>query len=204
MRWLLIVCCCLFVSIAEAQDSLFITAYFHYGSKPRKEYRNTEVKWFGGRLGGHVGLGLSDDSIISFVPRGGFHYVAQKTDCRSAFIVDNKESFYSMFGTAATEVKKMGIRIPISASQKKMFDSLTTAYLAHTPYDYALFGMRCGAAAYDILARIGILKRYSYRATYLQVFYPRRLRKRLIRTARKYNWVIKTEQGTARRKWEKD
>jgi len=188
-----------------AQDStVSITVYFLYGSTPRKEYMTTEINWFGGKLGGHVGIGLTDDSLISFVPRGSLPSFAKKTNRRSAFTIDSKESFYSMFGTPGAEVKKMTIRIPISNEQKRIFDSLTVAYLAHTPYDYALFGMRCGAAGYDILAHMGIVKRYGYRKTYMKIFYPRRLRRRLLKKARKNNWFVKSEQGTARREWEKD
>jgi hypothetical protein len=41
--------------------------HFLYGSKPSREARDIEKKWFGGKLGGHVGIEITPDSILNFV-----------------------------------------------------------------------------------------------------------------------------------------
>jgi len=83
-------------------------------------------------------------------------------------------------------------------------NSNLTAYLKQTPYDYALFGMRCGAATYEILGQLNILPAYSYRKTYKKIFYPKKLRKRLFKKANNNSWTIERRAGSGKRKWEKD
>lgn len=46
-------------------DSIFV--HFVYGSKPLSK---EESKWFGGKLGGHVGLEAGKDSVFHFNPGG--------------------------------------------------------------------------------------------------------------------------------------
>ena len=94
--------------------------------------------------------------------------------------------------------------IPVSQSQLIKLDSICKVYCAHAPYDYALFGMRCGAATYDVLAQIGIVKTYSYKKTFLKIFYPRILREKLLKEAQQNGWEVIRQEGTNRRVWEKD
>jgi len=67
-----------------------------------------------------------------------------------------------------------------------------------------VFGMRCAASTYEILAQIGLLPQYSHFKTYMKIFYPRRLRKRLLAKAEQNNWTITRYEGTPKRKWERD
>jgi len=106
--------------------------------------------------------------------------------------------------TKEDSLKKATIIIPITGKQKHKFDSITTAYLNKVPYCYAVFGMRCASSTYEILAQMGILPQYSHFKTYMKIFYPRRLRKRLLARAEKYNWAVIQKEGTPKRKWEKD
>jgi hypothetical protein len=106
--------------------------------------------------------------------------------------------------TKEDSLKKMTIVVPLSLQQKQKLDSITSAYVKQVPYCYAVFGMRCGSSTYDILAQIGIFPKYPRFKTSMKIFYPRRLRKRLIAKAEKNNWVIIRKQGTPKRKWEKD
>lgn len=64
--------------------------------------------------------------------------------------------------------------------------------------------MRCGSSTYEILAQLGILKSYSHKKTVRKIFYPRKLRKRLFKKAKKNNWTVSREEGIDTRKWEKD
>ncbi len=137
------------------------------------------------------------------MPNGTFHYIAHKTTFHSQFAIHDKESFWEILGGQADSVKKLTVFIPISSIQKIKLDSLVTIYTQRTPYDYAFVGMRCGAAAYDILSKIGILKKYSHRKTYLKIFYPEKLRVRLLKLAQQHKWTIERQVGSKRRKWER-
>ena len=64
--------------------------------------------------------------------------------------------------------------------------------------------MRCGAAAIEILGQLNILPAYSKKKTYRKIFYPKKLRKRLFKKAKKNNWLITRMHGSKKRKWEKD
>jgi hypothetical protein len=51
-----------------AQDSTAIKIHFLYGSKPAKEYKDVEQKWFGGMYGGHAGIEIDSNQILNFLP----------------------------------------------------------------------------------------------------------------------------------------
>src|SRR3954451_1597248 len=74
---LIFLSCCLFLQ-ARSQDSSVIKVHFLYGSKPFRKYKDTEPKWFGGMLGGHVGIETDSGQILNFTPRGSFHWLAKK------------------------------------------------------------------------------------------------------------------------------
>jgi len=191
-------------SPANSQDSIFLKVHFLYGSKPLKKYKTTEQKWFGGKLGGHVGVEGDAGIIVDFVPSGKFHFIAKKNKKHGAYTTHTLAGFYSIFGGDPGSVKKAIVYIPVTKEQKQMFDSVTKAYLQNSPYDYAFIGMRCGAAAYDLLSQSGVLPLYSISKTYKKIFYPKKLRKRLFKKARKNGWVIIYEEGSVKRKWERD
>ncbi len=67
MNYCRLLCICLFCSICcKAQDTTYIQVKFLYGSKPARGYHNEEARWFGGILGGHVGIGMDSNQVISF------------------------------------------------------------------------------------------------------------------------------------------
>ena len=187
-----------------AQDSLFLKVHFLYGSKPLKKYKKTEKKWFGGVLGGHVGIETQNGQILNFMPNGKFHIFAKKKNRHSSYVEHSNSGFYSVFGGNADSVKKVVVFVPISKQQKQQFDSITGVYLAQTPYDYAFFGMRCGAATYETLGKLAILPSWNYGKTWRKIFIPKKLRKRLLKKANSNNWKIIRENGSEKRKWEKD
>ena len=191
-------------SVVYSQDSTILKVHFLYGSKPLKEYKATEQKWFGGMLGGHVGIEEENDRIINFLPKGKFHWIAKNKNRHSTYAVHSVNNFYGILGGNPDSVKKMVVYIPVSLQQKKKFDSITNVYLSKTPYDYALIGMRCGAATYDILGQSGILPKYNHGKIYRKIFYPKKLRKLLIEKASEQNWIVVRQEGSLSRKWEKD
>jgi hypothetical protein len=196
--------CLLYAIEINAQDTFFIEVHFLYGSKPKHTCRKTEDKWFGGMLGGHVGIGTDSGSIINFVPNGRFHLISHQHQKNSRFAIHSFTDFYEIMGGVCDSNKKMVIYIPVTAQQKMKFDSLKQAYTRTSPYDYAFFGMRCGAAVYDILAQIGVLPVLSKRQLIYKIFYPKKLRKRLIQYAASNKWKMKSASGCLCRKWESD
>ncbi len=185
-------------------DSIFIRVHFLHGSKPKKQFKYEEDRWFGGLLGGHAGIEYEKNKILNFVPKAKFHFFSKRSIINSRFAVHDTISFYALLGGKPDSVKKTIITIAISARQKTTLDSLAEVYQNKCPYDYAFFGMRCGAAAYDVLAQAGIVRKYTFGKTWRKIFYPRKLRRRLEKQAAAKNYVIKKQQGSKRRTWEKD
>lgn len=204
---ILILCSSLLFALnVYAQDTTmtYLKVHFLYGSRPKDAYRETEKPWFGGKLGGHVGVELDSAEIVNFVTNGSFHVFTSKKNRHSRYKIHDEDGFYSILGGTADSTKKAIVYVPIDARQKQLFDSISAAYLAQTPYDYALFGMRCGAATYDILGQLDILPYYSTSKTYKKIFYPKKLRKRLFKKAEENGWKVERVEGTERRKWERD
>ena len=191
--------------ILKADSTYVLPIHFLYGSRPVNKYANCENKWFGGKLGGHVGIELDSNKILNFLPSGAVSLYPNNDNPNSRFVVSNRNDFYSILGGHSDSMQKMIVYIELNALQKRKLDSISLCYLAQSPYDYAFFGMRCGSSTYEILAQLGVLKKYkSRKKTARRIFYPRRLRKRLIKLATVNNWKLTKELGTNRRKWERD
>jgi hypothetical protein len=190
--------------LSYSQDTTYLKVHFLYGSKPVKEFKDTEQKWFGGIMGGHVGIEGDSNSVVNFLPKGKFHWVAKNNNRHSTYAVHSVDNFYAILGGNPDSVKKAIVYIPVTPIQKQQFDSIATVYFKQTPYDYALLGMRCGAAAHDILGQLDILTNYSYSKTYKKIFYPKKLRKRLFKKAAENGWTIVRQDGSIKRKWESD
>jgi hypothetical protein len=186
-----------------SQDSSYIKVQFLYGSRPLKKYKATEKKWFGGILGGHVGIEGDSGKFYSFEIVGKNKIFNGKKN-NSVYKIESEEEFWSVMKTKEDSIKKATIIVPVTLQQKQKFDSITSSYLKEVPYCYAVIGMRCGASTYEILAQMGILPQYSRFKTYMKIFYPRRLRKRLLVKAEENNWAVISKEGTPKRKWERD
>lgn len=204
MRLFFLVVALLSHGALHAQDSFCLKVHFLYGSKPSRDYKKTESRWFGGLYGGHVGIELDSDRIINFLPNGRFHLLTHKKNRHSRYEYHTNENFYSILGGEADSAKKLIIYIRIGRKQKSTYDSLCAKYTSRSPYDYALLGMRCGAAAYDILTQLNILPKSKRNGMALRIPYPKILRKKLIEKASKNNWRMQRFEGTKRRIWEVD
>lgn len=204
MKILLLLFFCFSSSLVYSGDTTYLKVHFLYGSKPLKKYKATEKKWFGGKLGGHVGIEGDSNKILNFLPSGKFHWFSKKKDPHSTYAIHSANSFYTILGGHSDSIKKAIVYIPVMPQQKQQFDSIAAAYLTQTPYDYALFGMRCGAATYEVLGQLNILPRYKNSKTYKKIFYPKKIRKRLFKKAGNNGWLIIRQDGSERRKWERD
>lgn len=203
MKKFLLIILCFGCLQSFAQNTFYIKVHFLYGSKPMRN-AIAEKKWFGGLKGGHVGVEIDSNKILNFSHKGSFHVIESKRKFHSKFSLHNFNDFYSIFKTDAKEVKKAIVLIPITIAQKQILDSVSNVYLNKTPYDYAFWGMRCAAATYDILSKINIVKPYHKEKLMKKIFYPQLLRKRILAESKKNNWTVITEQGSSKRKWEKD
>jgi hypothetical protein len=191
-------------TLVAQSDSVTIKAHFLHGSRPKHKFRHEEDRWFGGVLGGHAGIEYEPNRIINFVPKARFHVFAHPRLINSKFSIHDTVSFYEILGGDYASAKKTMITLKISAEQKARLDSIVAVYRTRSPYDYAFFGMRCGAAAYDLLAQAGVQPSYSFAKTWSVFFYPRKTRRRLEKLARIKGSAVQKMPGSTKRIWEKD
>ena len=188
-----------------------------YGSKPAKGHPK-EYKWFGGRAGGHVALDLGNDRVLSFAPtkyRPWPHLIAcaKPKNFRSTFRIESVDAFWKTFNYTGgryhiDSLQRMVVAIPINPRQRKTIDSLSTVYLAHTPYDYAVLGMRCASASYEILAQTGVLDDPYKHHIWWHLLWPRDIRYELLKEAKHgqkaKTWRVFQGKGSPSRKWDYD
>lgn len=177
---------------------------FLYGSKPKPAHVLHQKFWFGGMLGGHVGIRYNDTCYLSFFYEGRAHIFQHNSTKNGTFKLQSNSEFNHIMDKDVDSVKTLVIHVPISHDKRVRFDSICASYLRSTPYDYAFFGYRCGSSTYEILAQLDIIRTYSSRMTWIRVFYPKILRRKLIRQAKEHNWRRVKLKGTRQRIWEKD
>jgi len=169
-----------------------------YGSKP---IAKSESHWFGGKLGGHIGLRIGADSVMHFVP-GGRVVATNVNSDTGRYLISSKRSFYRTFHCDTT--KTCQIFIPVTSSQKQKLLKDAAPFLKEGPYPYAFFGMRCAAACYHLLSLADVTKDRSRSRMTWKFFYPRKLRKFLFKEAAQKGWIIKETAGSSKRKWDHD
>jgi hypothetical protein len=181
-----------------------LTVRFLYGSKPHSAHRREQKRWFGGMLGGHVGIQYDSSRYLSFFYEGRVHIFQRKNRKNGKYDLQTNEEFNFIMDKDVDSVKTLIIYIPITESQKEKYLSVCASYIAKTPYDYAFFGVRCGSSTYDVLSQVGVVKQYSYFRMWSKIFYPKKLRFRLKREAKKNGWQTGKIKGTHKRIWERD
>lgn len=204
MRYILPFLFCFSFQPAFSQDSTFIKVHCFYGSRPLRQYKQEEPKWFGGVWGGHVSISWDSSRVLSFVHNGEFHWFERKNDPHSRYLGRELRRYRGVSEGGQNQIKQATVFIPATLRQKQKLDSIADAYLRETPYDYAFFGMRCASATYEILAQVGLVKEFGYKKTWRKMFYPRKLRKYLFKQAKKENWRIERQAGSHKRKWDWD
>jgi hypothetical protein len=183
----------------DSSSQKTITVHFLYGSKPAHGFKNTEKKMFGGIHGGHVSMEI-DSVVFSFTPKYGWHIFSRHHHIEGGYILESLESFRK----DSVGDKYTSIRIPLTDSQYAHLAAIEKKFLAESPYDYAFFGMRCASAAADVLSQLGILKQRSNFGDICKNFYPKRLRRKLLRYAKVHKLEVVKHPGRKSRKWEKD
>lgn len=195
MKLLLSICLVLCIRVSVAQTDT-IKVHFLYGSIPAKNFKGAEPKYFGGIKGGHVNI-EARGMVLDFMPG------------KCPIFPDNKHPSggfrlnHSVYWDTASS-KWMTILVPVSSQQMDRLLQLFASNTQQTPYDYAVLGVRCAAASYDVLSEIGLVKQMSRRKNITKNFYPKLMRKRIVKMARKRNYTIIRHEGRSSRKWEKD
>jgi hypothetical protein len=179
----------------SASDSIRLN--FLYGSIPAKGHKKSEPKWFGGIKGGHVNI-EANGMVLDFRPGDPCAIIPNNKKPSGGFYLSN-----NLYWDTAT-TKWVTVTIPVTKSQLDTLSYLFQAYSARSPYDYAVFGMRCAAASYDVLSEIGLFKKLSNKENVVQHFYPKLLRKRVLKWAKENNYRIVYHEGRSTRKWESD
>lgn len=179
-------------------DSVKIKVRFLYGSKPKKKYKETEKPWFGGIHGGHVSI-EAGGYVVGFEPFGSLHIVS-KSKLHSEFVSEPLEEWLQDTST----LKYTTIVIPISKAQYDSLLKIHEAYTASPPYDYAFLGMRCASATYEILGRIGVVAYKPNTKNVTVNFYPKKLRQKLLKLAKRKGYEVIRQEGRTTRIWEDD
>jgi hypothetical protein len=195
MKLLLFIILLVYLIPANAQSDT-ILIHFLYGSRPARGYKNSEKKFFGGIKGGHVNIEMAGRTLDFF--KGKCPLFPHNKKPTGGFRIN-----HSVYWDT-TACKWATVVIPISGDQAKKLDSLFTIYPKSSPYDYAVFGMRCAAASYDVLSKIGLFKPFSSRQNITKNFYPKLLRKRILKWAKENRFIIIQHPGRISRKWETD
>lgn len=196
MRFIITFVAVLLFNACFASDSTYtIKINFLYGSRPAKGYHKQESRLFGGIKGGHVSVEI-DGRILDFHP-GNNPLFPNNRKPSGGFTINNSVRWDN-------DDKWKTVIVPVSRSQyielQKIFDSVAVK----TPYDYAIFGMRCAAASYDVLSGIGLFREYSNAKNVITHFYPKLLRKRILKWADENHYTVLSNEGRASRKWESD
>lgn len=187
------------LAFSQVDSSRFIKVHFLYGSKPKRKYKDTEYKAFGGIHGGHVTIQV-DDIDYGFVPTTNRVHIFARKEYKSDF-VDNQLNGQEPY---SKENKTVTFIIPITQQQYLDIKRIHKTYCDTSPYDYAFFGMRCASTTQDILGQIAVVKKKKRVGNIVTTFYPKKLRKRLFKLAKKNNYQVIKNEGRLSRKWESD
>jgi hypothetical protein len=187
----------LFLSIAcFAGDTTYtIKINFLYGSRPAKGYHTEESKLFGGIKGGHVNV-EAGGRVLDFHPGNNPLFPNNKKPSGGFSI--NPSVHWD------TDDKWKTVIVPVTETQYAELQAIFDSVATNTPYDYAIFGMRCAAATYDVLSKIGLFREFSTKKNVVTHFYPKLLRKKILRWADKNNYIVISNEGRSSRKWESD
>lgn len=194
MKMLMAILFTCFIQSASGQDSIKLN--FLYGSKPARGHKSSESKHFGGVKGGHVNI-EANGRVLDFLP-GNCPLFPQNKKPTGGYYINSRISW-----DTATE-KCMSIIIPVSAVKLRQLENLFDSFSRKTPYDYAVFGMRCAAASYDVLSKIGLIKKIGNKRNIVRHFYPKLLRKRMLKWAADNHYPVVSHKGRPSRKWESD
>jgi hypothetical protein len=180
-------------------DGHWIKVHFLHGSKPKHAFRHTEPKYLGGLHGGHVSIQF-DSVDVGFETNGRVHLLPHPHHPDGLF----KVKLVKGADPYPDSARLTTVHILLPDSTYDRMKRLLYDYAAHTPYDYAFLGMRCASATQDILARLQVLPKKRRMNNILTTFYPRKLRRRVLKMAADKNYRVVRRDGRRSRIWEKD
>lgn len=144
----------------------------HRPSRSALKQRAPEMKWFSGLFTGHVGIEFRPGKVIDFVSYGRFRLLPNNKNPHSRFTVRARKDFEALLGTGDHAPPLSSLTIPVSEDQLTALENIIDDYTRQPPYDYAFLGMRCASAAYEMLARAGILSHHSRFFLVFRLFTP--------------------------------
>ena len=177
MKAVLILISILFFNSCFAGDTTYsIKINFLYGSRPAKGHRHDESKLFGGIKGGHVNI-EAGGRVLDFTP-GNNPLLPHNKKPSGGFSINSSVTWDD-------DDKWKTVIVPVTPEQyfalQIIFDSVATK----TPYDYAIFGMRCAAASYDVLSKIGLFTEYPIKRNIATHFLSQAFKKKSFEVGRK-------------------
>lgn len=182
-----------------AQEPHLLKVFFRYGSIPEIGYEYVEYEEVGGLQGGHVSLGL-DSLEIGFTNIKTIHVFPKKEKPNGIFYWEYLKDFEDQ----VTDKKYITFIVPITGEQYIRLRTILLAYIAEPPYDYAVFGMRCASATYDVLSLIDLFEPKTRVRNIISNFYPRRFRRKMFELARKNGYTVIRVKGRKTRIWDED
>lgn len=177
-----------------------ISIHFIHGSYPKKGCTDQRTR-VGGLLGGHIEIEM-DGLVYGFEFEDQHHIhifpAKSRASFNSKFTLKKKADWH----TETKHDKITSIKIPVTALRKKALQDKLLMHYKKAPYDYAFFGMRCASATYEDIAGLGILPEKSRFQYIIHAFYPRPLRKKMLRWARNNDINVEFKAGIGCRVWE--
>lgn len=171
--------------------------HFIHGSIPMENCIYPR-KRLGGLLGGHVEIELEGRVYGFRLDKLPVHIFVDKGHFNSKYEVNTKAAWLKR-----TEYEKMtSVCLPISKAQKDTLQTLLTAYLAKSPYDYAFFGTRCATSTAEILSKSGIIYPLSNVENYIAFLSPYPLRQTFLQLAQEKHFLVVHKKGVDCRYWE--
>jgi hypothetical protein len=189
---------------ACAQPSVHIKVHYLHGSRPAKQYKKEEPKYFGGIHGGHYGIELADGRVVHFRRKGKLHLIAHRRSLHSCFRLDSVKAFYGIYGGMPDSMQRTIFTLQVPIQQYAQLEQRAVAYCTNTPYDYAFFGMRCSAATWQLLGVAGVVQPERTSRLWWRMFRPAKLYRKLTKSAEENGWEVERQRGTKRRKWRPD
>lgn len=206
----LVICFGMMLHLLAAQNRDTLVVSVVHGHKVKKAFRKVykvrsgkaSLKSVGGLKGGHVEVHL-DGQVYGFTDR-------PQAKIPHLFPHNKKKSngLFLKISEADWQKKNQSsqvtfIKIPLRADLRDSLQQQYEANIQASPYDFALFGMRCASSAYDMLARFGILEKRNRRQTVLGIFHPRAFRKKVLPWGKEKGYAVEVQEGIGEKKWDR-
>ncbi|MEO1654449.1 MAG: hypothetical protein AAFU64_12960 [Bacteroidota bacterium] len=201
----------LWISPGPSPDRWDWKSYMGQGAdKVKKEYRKVYIarsgkkslKSVGGLKGGHVEVHINGQ-VYGFTDRPQAkvpHFFAHNQKKSNGLFLKISEADWQ---TKNKTSQITFFKFPLRLGQRDSLQQQYEANIQASPYDFALFGMRCASSAYDMLAQFGILEKRSRRKTVMGIFHPRAFRKEVRPWMQEKGYSIEIQTGIEEKQWDK-